>query len=425
MTPERNRGVGGNFMSTRCQAAFILLGLVAGLGSPLMDEARGQQRMMIVRGGPGGAAGAGQVSRRSVDRYAELLGLTTEQKETAGTMHEGYAAALDQAQKARREAVEELRRSADDTGDHSVFMERMPRIQSDFRDASEKLERAFFEDLRAILESVQEPKWSSVERMRRREVGLRGATLSGEGVDLVEVLETLKLDEGVRQELVPAVEEYEAELDRALEAKGAAAKETNFVPRGNPAEDEKMLEAVQEAMAATKEAGKRVQEINVTHARKMEAMLPEDARAAFEGELKRRSFPKVYRQSAVGRDLAGALELSDLSEEQRESLANAKAQYEREAAAANERWARAIREAEASANEGAVATGMGMMRISMGDEPAGLVEARKARREVDEKAAERVKSILTPAQREKLPKAPLEREEGAMFEAATMVVETR
>jgi hypothetical protein len=46
------------------------------------------------------------------------------------------------------------------------------------------------------------------------------------------------------------------------------------------------------------------------------------------------------------------------------------------------------------------------MMLSMGDEPEALKAARTARRELDDRANERLKSILRTDQAERLPKAP-------------------
>ncbi len=416
-------------LSRRALAVLVVAGSVCGLVP--VQEASAQQRVIMARGVSGGPGGSSMVSKRSIERYGELVGWGEETQETAKAVHQGYTAAMEEAQKARRTAFEEIRRSSEDTGDHSVFMEKMPKLEAEHAETTKRLEKALFDDLKALLASPeQEAKWEKVERMRRREVGLREATLSGEGVDLVEVVNGLKLAPEVLGAVSPALDEYEGDMDRALEAKLALKADVDgFKPTADQAERQKAMEKMQKAMAEGKEASKRVQDVNQRHARRISDALPEANRVAFDEELKKRSFPRVYRTSSVSRDLTGAMGLSDLSADQRSALADIKAQYERDLAAANDRWASAIRESEETAQEGAFATGSGVMRISMGDEPEGLKEAKKARRELDEKAADKVKSILTPGQREKLPKAPPEQDAEAVggfhvMEAATIMVET-
>lgn len=415
-------------LARRGLAGLVVLSAAAGGVLPV-QHVNAQQRVMVARGFNGGPGGSGQVSKKAIERYAETLGWNADTTDTAKAIHQGYAAAMEDAQKVRRAAMEEMRRVAEDTGDHGVFMEKLPKVESEYRETTTRLEKALFDDLKALLATPeQEAAWLRVERMRRREVGLRDATLSGEGVDLVEVVRALKLPADEQAALAAPLDEYETDMDRALEAKAALKADIDdFRPNADPAERQRAMEKMQKAMAEGKEVSKRIQDVNQRHARRIADALSDTPRAAFEQEMRKRSFPQVYREGSVARDLNGALGLSDLTADQREAITALKAQYERDAALANERWAAAIRESEATAQEGAFATGAGVMRISMGDEPEALKEARKARRELDEKAADRVKSILTPGQREKLPKAPPQRDGEAeglhVMEAATIVVE--
>ncbi|MDX2130673.1 MAG: hypothetical protein SFY69_01315 [Planctomycetota bacterium] len=403
--------------------SFVLAGLVGGAAIGVWTApAHAQERVMITRSMS--SAGGGQISKRAVERYAAAVGFTAEQSEFARTIHEAYVAGMEQAQKTRRQALEEARRAGEDTGDHGVFMERMPAIEKEFRAKSQAMEKSFFEDVHALLSPEQEDRWVKVERMRRREVGLRAGTLAGESVDLSDLVASLSLAPEEAASIAPTLDEYEADLDRHMQERArlmADEREFSLSPRGG--DPEEGMRRMQESMKAGRELGVKIRGTNEQYARRVASMLREEPRQAFERELQKRSFPLVYRQSRVSRELEGALALDDLRPEQRDDLRALREQYERDAGAANDRWAGAIREAEQQENAGAIATPMGVMRISMGDEPEGLVEARKARRAVDEQASTRLRSILTPGQLERLPKASEERGEGEMVTEGTFVIE--
>ncbi len=408
--------------------AFVVcgVGILACMspGGGFVPAVHAQQTVMVTRS-VSGSPGAAQISRRSLDRYAEVLGLTDEQSEFARTIHEAYAAGMDRANQTRRAAFEDARRAAEDTGDHGAIMERMPEIEKSFRTSADALEKTFFDDLRAILSEGQEERWAGVERMRRREVGMRGATLSGEGVDLVDLVASLKLGADAAQSLTPTLAEYEAEMDRHMQARVRMMADDTLAMadlRGDPM---KTMERFQASMKASRELGVKVRDANAQYARRIGAMLPDDARGAFEEELRKRSFPMVYRPSRAARDMEAALALEDLTTDQRERLRGAQERYRREAATANDRWASAIRETEATGEDGAIATPIGMMRVSGGDEPAVLAEARKARREADERATAALRSILTPGQQERLPKGNPEEEGAVMLGGARMIMEAR
>lgn len=382
---------------------LVVAGIACGWALAPLPEAQAQQTVRIRASSPMGGAGAAQISRRSMERYGELLGLTAEQRESAMAVHEGYAATYDQARKAQREAMEELRRTADDSGDQSVFMEKMPGIQKSFRETTQKAEQSLMGDMKSLLTPQQEARWAAVERMRRRETTLRGGAMSGEAMDLVDVVYGLKLTGEPAAAVGTALDEYELEMDRLLLAKEAKAKDAPQWEPGKPID----IEAMQKGMEEARESGKKIVDLNTRTAEKVKAMLPDDVKDKFAEDVKRRSFPRVYRPSRVTRGLEAAMGMSDLDGTQRDSLKELKDSYERDAAAINARWADAIRESEQKGDEGGMAgVGGGQVFMAMGDEPQALKDARTARRELDERASDRLKSILKPEQRERLPKAP-------------------
>ncbi len=365
----------------------------AGVVGPVQNAGAQQVRVTATMRESGG----GTVARRSVERYADLLGLDAAQRESALTIHDGYAAAMKEAQKARRSAVEEVSRSAQDSGDHAVFMEKMPGIEQEFKVQSGKVEKGFFDDVRSLLNGTeQEQRWPRVERMRRREVELRRGQMAGESLDLTEVVGGLKLDRAAAQEVAPVLDEYEFDLDAQLKGRQRVAADAPAFEPGKGFDMEKM----QAGLAQVREAGLKVKECNERFARKIEAMLPEERRAEFRTAVRMGTFPSVYRPSRVSRDLEKALALGDLTAEQRESLTELKRSYERDLRPANDAWAAAISNGDKTdEGGGSMATsGGGVLTIRNSDEPKALADARKARRELDEKARERVKAVLNETQ---------------------------
>jgi hypothetical protein len=365
----------------------------------LFTEHACAQIRIAMTSGPSGAA-EGQVSKRNVDRYVELLGFSPEQKELALTIHDGYAAAYQEAQKARRVAIEDVRRSAEDTGDHTVFMEKMPPIEKDFRAKTAKLNKGFFDDLKGLVSGpTQEARWVKVERMRRRETGMGGG-VTGEAVDLIDVVAGLKLSPDAMNAVTPALDEYEAELDHQLQEKAKVASDDAFEP--GKIDPEKIQRQIKDA----REAGLKVKDVNDRSARKIEPLLPEDKRAAFRDAVKERSFPQVYRPSRSNRDMDAALKFDDLSASQRAAVQELKASYQRDAAALNEAWANAITASEKDGQGGMLVGGDGSrMIMNLGDDPPALANARKARRELDDRTNEKLKGVLTQSQQEKLSKS--------------------
>lgn len=368
----------------------------------------------------GGSPSAGQVSKRAVERYAEMLGMSSDQKEAAVMMHGGYAAAYAQRQKALRDGMDEIRRTAEDSGDRSVFMEKMPALQRENREALAKLEKDFFADMKSLLSgAAQEEKWASVERARRREVGLRAGQLSGENVDLIEVVAALKLTGEPAQNVATVLEGYEVELDQQLVAKEANKVEGMAFEPGKPID----IEKIQKQMEAERESGLKIVDVNQNNARKIEGLLPDEAREEFKAAYRKACFPRVYRDSRVSKEMEAALRMSDLDAAQREQIEAQREAYVRETGPLNNALANAIEaneKAEGSAS-GGFAGGGGMVFLSRGEEPEPLKDARKARREADEKAAQKLRGVLRADQKEKLPKT-FEGDEPEMVGGAQIMI---
>ncbi len=389
----------GRVTGRACAAVVLVCGLAAGM---LVPGALAQEQRIVTSGrvSIGGGSGAGAISRASVERYAVMLGLDETQLAAALTMHEGYMAQVKEARAELRRGMEEARRAAEEADDRGGLMESINKASSTMRTTSETLERTFMDDLRAILTEAQSERFVRVERARRREVAAREATVSGEAVDLGRVI-AVAAPGFAAPELAEAMDSYELELDRLIQARPEPMAMGGGPGGGMPIDIEKM----QATMKERSEAGKKIAEANDRHARKIEALLPEEARAAFRREFDRQAFPRVFREPAVMKDVAAAAALDDLTPEQRTQVAEIRDSYERDARVINERWSNAIREQESAGGSGAFAGGGGIVMISSGDEPEALVEARKARRELDEKTKERLESAMSEKQRERLKKA--------------------
>jgi len=164
-------------------------------------------------------------------------------------------------------------------------------------------------------------------------------------------------------------------------------------------------EAIQKAVALVREKSVAVRDINQKYARQIGAELGEPLADKWAAEVKKTTFPQVYREAYASKALKSALEMSDLTGEQRGTLQGVREQFERELSGANDALARAIAEADESGDRGGmVGGGGGPTMIRFGAEPESVKAARDARREVEKRAMEKVNGTLTEGQRSKLPK---------------------
>ena len=353
-------------------------------------------------GGPGEDS---PISAASVRRYSELLGLDESQRELIEALHEGYSAAAAEVAEEFQDAILGARQAFEDTGDGSVFMEVMPEAREKRSKSLEGLEKQFFDDLAMILTPAQAELRPRLERLRRREVQLPNGALSGETVDLVELIDSFDLPDGARESLEDTILLYEVELDRALASRTKVQEEgredMNLGDGGNFQFD---VEKMQEVAAENREASLVVKGVNDRYARILASELPEQYREDFKRSFHKKSFPQVYRTSSIQEALDAAQSFADLTSEQRQAIEDLLSAHERDVETANRRWAKAIEESEADEESGAMAFGPGMM-VRMGEEDSSPVgEARSARREIDQRTREKLLAALTEDQRERLPK---------------------
>lgn len=361
-------------------------------------------------GGPGGGSQfRAPVATRDVDRYAQLLNLTEEQKASAKSMVEAMVGEFTPLAKETREKMDEIQAEFQESRDPSVFRDKMPAVMGKLRDKRAELEKNFLSDLKLLLTPEQDANWGRLEKLRRRESNTPGFMgLSGESVDLVKVGEKTGVIggptfAGAPEQLRSLFEQYENELDKALQEK-AKAQADNPV-RGGPGRDGPMdPEAMQKAMAAVREKSLGVRDVNSKFAREIQGVLGEGLASKWADEVKKQTFPDVYRESYTSKAMQAALAMGDLSGDQQSALKSIQEQYQHDLEPANEALAKAIADADSSGDRGGMMNGPnGAMMVRMGDEPEAVKKARAAKREMENKTLDKIKSTLTDSQKAKLP----------------------
>lgn len=360
-------------------------------------QRQGGGRGMMMGGGMGGGMfGGGDATITTTDftRYADRLQLSDDQRSTAKTLLEGYRAevrTIDDAVGAKRQEIMEKFR---ENQDPSVF-QGMRTITDDAAKERTKVETAFFEDVKSLLSDDQTAKWDGVERMRRRDVGLRRGRLSGERMDVVRLVEELKLDQAAFASLTETLATYEEQLDRELIARNKIYDEVS-AKAGDLMRNQDM-DAAQKELERARDAGLKVREINRKFARQAQEALPEAKKAEMALAVKKASHPDIYRESQVGRRLTAAEKITDLDETQKKAIAELKDKHTREINGVNEKLAAAAEEMELKFSM------QDLQNRFRGEQGAGE-DLRQQRRDLEESVTESLKKILTPEQMEQLPR---------------------
>lgn len=341
------------------------------------------------------------ISRDSAARYCDLLGFDQAQRDTAMMVHQDYLDAFKNANDVLMDAIRKLQEDVARTRDWEAMMKPMGQIYSGFMNTTDKLEKTFFEDLRALaIGPEQEAAFVRVERARRREMAIatgQMSMVSGATLDLHDVARSL--DVAGNPAVAEALLAYEAEIDpinrqtidRVMEFSRNQLKQMQDGFEWN----EQTMTRMQESMKAMRELGTQGKSINARYARQVMQLLEEDKQQKWDREVKQRTWPTVYRPSKAERQIEAALKLDDLTDAQREGLSAVETSYRRESSPINERWAKTIDEQQAKDDQS---------WWGWGADTSGTDAIAKEREALDDRFVERVRSMLTPEQVERLPK---------------------
>lgn len=369
-------------------------------------------------GGFGGMGGFGggrmfdvSVTTVEMDRYGKMLGLDKQQQEAVKLLHDAYAADFAAQADKMRTKMEDMRQEAREAQDPSMWQQMGEEMQK-FRTKRTEMENAFFDDVKAVLTPAQAEKWPTVERTRRRESTIGRGLMSGERVDLVKVVDDLKLSDAAKAPLNAVLDQYSADLDRELVARNAVYDEAQNSFRdmftGNM-DQAKMTKTFEDGRAAAL----KVRDVNNRFARQIEPLLPEDKRAAFADTVRRESFPTVYRTSQATRVVEAAPKIDTLTAEQKQIIQSIVDTFNRESAAINKQLETAIVEREASIKPDEIMGRFGMGGGGGGGGRGGfgggmfdsekISELRTQRRDLETATVDKIRAALTEEQQAELP----------------------
>lgn len=360
-------------------------------------------------GGMGGGMGMeARVTSDDIGKIVKVVGLSPDQAEAAKALFEGYLAAHNAKAAEAREAMEKAREEFRESRDPSVFESMGEKMQA-LRKATIEAEKALMADIKSLLNDDQAARWPAFERSQRRETTLsRGfISVSGERADVIRIVEGLKLTDDQKAPLATILAQYEEELDPALVRRNQLQEASEgqgmrfmraFRPGGAP--DDAEMKELEKTVTENREAMMKVRDINRRYAAQVQAALPADQAERFQAAFKRESFPQIYRERNGSRTLAAAEKIDDLSPEQKAALTAIRESYTRDAAALAARAEAAQEEEEKNFS---LRTMMQRGFGGGGNENDPMREIGRSRSQLEDATADKVRDLLNPDQRAKLP----------------------
>lgn len=360
------------------------------------------------------ASASFRISDNDLNRWGKILNFTPEQLEAAKTLRSGFDADLAKARDEAKPAIDAARAEMREGFDTEV-MRRLSGTFQTLRDKRDAAEKQFVSDLKSLLTKEQEPLWPRIERLRRRESpapGMSFSSVAGERVDLVKLVDQLKLPEAKQAGLSPLLEQYEQELDAAIVTR-------NELMQSKREKIDALLEKNEpEGITAFEldelRARARLREINQRWAKRLTDELGNEVGPRFKAAADRAIFPSVHRERAVHRALSAAEGFDDLTKDQRTALASLRQKFSDQTTSINSKLEAQIVKQEEENVKNTKTTGgptnngatrerrIAVMRNV--SESSEMQELRTKRKQIDDATMKELDTILSESQRTKLPK---------------------
>ncbi|MCH6552419.1 MAG: hypothetical protein IH804_10490, partial [Planctomycetes bacterium] len=296
------------------------------------------------------------ISRADVARYAERLGLDEQKRPVLEALHTDYLTsfrqldALQELPKASASLWHFDRETGTATPASDAVIDRIHRLRRQAGDAVRQLDGAFFDDVRAL---VGDDRARLVERLRadrlRRTYSIgssmyafgQSGTAEG-GLDLGDLVDKQRLGPedaaGIDSILTgygqSASDAFRARYEATLEMQRATEQWTAAAQRGvqDAGAQMELAQRYQKIMGPPSkrvaEAGQTIAELNRASLGELIEALPRAAAESLRRAYNKAAFPTVYTDpAAVGDRLTAAMQLDDLTSEQRSSLEELAASY--------------------------------------------------------------------------------------------------
>jgi Spy/CpxP family protein refolding chaperone len=200
------------------------------------------------------------------------------------------------------------------------------------------LREQLIEDVAAVIEDEQRDRWPALERHLRRERTLDESRLSGEQVDLVKLIDEMRLDEETLRGAAPILGAYGETLDAALIARNefVQTSRVRILEAMQSGDTSELLRLIDRELALRE----TVRDVNETYAQRLAEALPAEHGAALLASYYELGYSHIARATTADRLFDAALEAREIDDATRDALREMHEAYVEERAA----WDRRLRE---------------------------------------------------------------------------------
>lgn len=275
-----------------------------------------------------------------------------------------------------------------------------------------RMRKEVVSSIELLLTATQKTDFPKFERFLRREKTMGNAALSGEGTNLFLVIDEAELSQPSIDAAGKILDVYEVELDSALVARDS------FIEQSEPKMMRVTLDGNADAARALAERQialrKGVRDVNDRFITQIAESMSPDEGAKFKKAALLSAYRRVFRPTRSSEAFEKALQLADLTPEQRIAVTALQAEYESQLRAANEKIVATTRKDEPAQRleeserligvmAGTMPPTMMMGRFMGGmSDPVG--DLMDERGKMGTKYLDQLRSLLTATQQEQLPK---------------------
>jgi len=259
---------------------------------------------------------------RDLPIFAESLQLEEWQRPIVEMLVEDYLATFNAGIDAMKQQMQGISAKGEKPSVQDVLQP-----LEDWAGKKKELYANFLQGVRSQLSEQQLERWPVLERALRRERLLPQANLSGEGINLIGVMQDLAPPTEITVAASNALETYELQLDEALLARQSRMEEIVPALKDAMAEmnHERGLE-LQERIMASRLALREVQDRN-TEA--IAATMGAEWGERFRAMALQRAYTEAFQPSPVMRQFVAALALPDLAEEKKTAITSLREEFQR------------------------------------------------------------------------------------------------
>ncbi|MCC6908314.1 MAG: hypothetical protein IT430_10270 [Phycisphaerales bacterium] len=290
-----------------------------------------------------------EIRQSDVDLIARHVRLDGGQRELVQALFTGYSLQYRAAAEAHRSRRDSLFNQAAEEPDHRRQIQVEWRaMHEQWRTTRQRLNSEFFDSIQALLTRDQLDRWPLVERDQRRRLLLQATPrFFAENVDLFDVVEQLDLPAESRELVDAPLNRWADELDALLQARREAQDQWEQIQkRRSSAQLAADDELVRSARDRLDHACQSIRNLNVRVAELISTQLPPPAGSDFRAAFNLAAYPTIYRLSAAAGYIDKALQLPDLTSEQRSAIETIGREYASEVLLINDQLAVLLRRQE-------------------------------------------------------------------------------